>query len=63
MKILILLGFIAFFGLGVPAFLVWFSRYSKDLMTKEISFIGFPEDGTDRRMNADRRHSTDGSPS
>lgn len=63
MKILILLGFIAFFGLGVPAFLVWFSRFSKDLMTKEIPFIGFPEDPKDQRMNADSRHSTDGSPS
>jgi hypothetical protein len=62
MKILTLLGFIVFFGLGVPAFLYWFGRFSKDLMTKDLPFIGFPEDGTKRPVSSDTQNSWDETP-
>jgi len=63
MNILTLFGFIVFFGLGVPAFLYWFSHFSRDLMTKRLPFIGFPEDGTAQGTGADSRSPADDNPS
>jgi hypothetical protein len=48
MWILTLVLFLVFFGLLVPAFLYWFSRFSKGLLDKKLPFIGFPEDGRTR---------------
>lgn len=62
MRVLTLLGFIVFFGLGVPAFLYWFSRFSKDLMTKELPFIGFPEDGNASRGTSEMGDPADATP-
>jgi len=38
-----------------PVFLYWFSRYSKELLSKRPSFIGFPEDG---RRSDNQEHSS-----
>jgi hypothetical protein len=45
MSIELLVLFLVFFVLVGPAFLFWFSRNSKELLSKRSSFIGFPEDG------------------
>jgi len=45
MWIVTLVLFLFFFGLVVPAFLYWFSHFSKGLLDKKLPFIGFPEDG------------------
>jgi len=45
MSIEVLVLFVVFFVLVGPAFLFWFSRNAKELLSKRSSFIGFPEDG------------------
>jgi hypothetical protein len=45
MSIEVLVLFVVFFVLVGPGFLYWFSRHSKELLSKRSSFIGFPEDG------------------
>jgi hypothetical protein len=44
MWILTLVLFLVFFGLVIPAFLYWFSHFSKGLLDRKLPFIGFPED-------------------
>jgi hypothetical protein len=55
MSIPVLVLFLVFFLAVGPVFLYWFSRYSKDLLSKRSSFIGFPEDGrSDRDQSRER---------
>jgi hypothetical protein len=45
MWILTLVLFLLVFFLLIPAFLYWFSHFSKGLLERKLPFIGFPEDG------------------
>lgn len=45
MFIPVLVLFVVFFVVVCPVFLYWFSRHSRELLSKRPSFIGFPEDG------------------